>query len=72
MRLATRVKRLEGRRGACPACGGTGRLAVVLDDDGVPAGAGCPRCRRVTIMRIEEITREAWDGQQARRARRTA
>ena len=54
------------------AASGAGRLAVVFDDDGVPAGAGCPRCRRVTIMRIEEITREAWDGQQARRTHRTA
>ena len=65
-RLAARVKRLEGSRAPCLACGGVGGLCFVLDGQCVPERAGCARCGRgPLIMRLVEITKEEFDAQQS-------
>lgn len=65
-RLEARVKRLEKARaksaagGRCNACGGQGRIAIVMPGDPEPGpNDGCAGCGRVMLIRIEELNTDA-------------
>jgi hypothetical protein len=61
-RLKRAVRRLERRTGGCAACGGNGRLAIVLE--GEPEPPACPRCGRLRLLRLVGTTEEEFRAEQ--------
>jgi hypothetical protein len=61
-RVKRALSRLERRSGSCRACGGAGRLAIVIE--GEPEPPACPRCGRLHLLRLVGVTEEEFRAEQ--------